>query len=230
MCTSSRTVTVASRSTESCSARRRSISRRPGPHPDRGEDCRVLPCPPDSRGGVHRRRPGRHRHPALSNEEIADAAAEHADVLMPATPRARDAARTVPTEAKGLDLAAADVHVLDRAVGPTTSRSSPGCSSCRTRCWTSLRQVSPSRPASCPRFSPRRSTEPACCRCRPTSSGDRRTRPGQSSVAAAHHLSSRALQKLFQAQGLTVSGWIRDPRLERARKDLLRGRSIRRSR
>jgi AraC-like DNA-binding protein len=47
-----------------------------------------------------------------------------------------------------------------------------------------------------------------------------------SSVAAAHHLSPRALQKLFQAQGLTVSGWIRDRRLERARKDLLDPRSV----
>jgi AraC-like DNA-binding protein len=42
-----------------------------------------------------------------------------------------------------------------------------------------------------------------------------------SRVAAAHHLSPRALQKIFQAQDLTVSGWIRGRRLERARKDLI---------
>ncbi len=40
-------------------------------------------------------------------------------------------------------------------------------------------------------------------------------------VAAAHHISIRHLQKLFETQGLTVSGWIRERRLEHARRDLI---------
>jgi len=39
-------------------------------------------------------------------------------------------------------------------------------------------------------------------------------------VAAAHHVSVRHLQKLFESQALTVSGWIRERRLEHARRDL----------
>jgi AraC-like DNA-binding protein len=39
-------------------------------------------------------------------------------------------------------------------------------------------------------------------------------------LAAAHHISIRQLQKLFATQGLTISGWIRERRLERARRDL----------
>lgn len=39
-------------------------------------------------------------------------------------------------------------------------------------------------------------------------------------VAAAHHMSVRYLQKLFQAEGTTVSAWIRRRRLERCRRDL----------
>jgi AraC-like DNA-binding protein len=39
-------------------------------------------------------------------------------------------------------------------------------------------------------------------------------------VAAAHYISVRHLQKLFETQGLTVSGWIRKRRLEHARRDL----------
>jgi AraC-like DNA-binding protein len=42
-----------------------------------------------------------------------------------------------------------------------------------------------------------------------------------SDVAAAHHISLRQLHKLFQAERLTVAGWIRQRRLERCRRDLL---------
>ncbi|MER5885631.1 helix-turn-helix domain-containing protein [Streptomyces sp. NPDC001941] len=46
--------------------------------------------------------------------------------------------------------------------------------------------------------------------------------PGLSpaSVAAAHHISVRYLHLIFQEHGLTVAGFIRDRRLERARHDL----------
>jgi AraC-like DNA-binding protein len=39
-------------------------------------------------------------------------------------------------------------------------------------------------------------------------------------VAAAHHISLRALHQLFHDQGLTVAGWIRHRRLECCRRDL----------
>jgi AraC-like DNA-binding protein len=39
-------------------------------------------------------------------------------------------------------------------------------------------------------------------------------------VAAAHHISLRALHQLFHDEGLTVAGWIRRQRLERCRRDL----------
>ncbi|WP_225992839.1 AraC-like ligand-binding domain-containing protein [Actinomadura rudentiformis] len=40
-------------------------------------------------------------------------------------------------------------------------------------------------------------------------------------IAAAHHISTRQLHKLFQAQGgLSVAAWIRQHRLERCRRDL----------
>lgn len=39
-------------------------------------------------------------------------------------------------------------------------------------------------------------------------------------VATAHHISIRHLQKLFETHGLTASGWIRERRLEHARRDL----------
>jgi AraC-like DNA-binding protein len=39
-------------------------------------------------------------------------------------------------------------------------------------------------------------------------------------VAAAHNISTRQLQRLFQASGMTVTGWIRERRLERCRRDL----------
>jgi AraC-like DNA-binding protein len=39
-------------------------------------------------------------------------------------------------------------------------------------------------------------------------------------VAATHHVSLRSLQRLFQAHGTTVAGWIRDQRLDRCRRDL----------
>lgn len=49
-------------------------------------------------------------------------------------------------------------------------------------------------------------------------------------VAAAHHVSTRYLQRLFQQQGTTVTGWIRQRRLDRCRRDLadpaLRSRPI----
>jgi AraC-like DNA-binding protein len=48
--------------------------------------------------------------------------------------------------------------------------------------------------------------------------GDPELSPGM--IAAAHYISTRYLHKLFQEQGLTVSGWIRQRRLERARRDL----------
>lgn len=41
-----------------------------------------------------------------------------------------------------------------------------------------------------------------------------------SSIAAAHHISTRTLHTLFREQGLTVSGWIRTRRLEQCRRDL----------
>jgi AraC-like DNA-binding protein len=39
-------------------------------------------------------------------------------------------------------------------------------------------------------------------------------------IAAAHGISVRQLQRLFQDQGMTVTGWIRGRRLERCRRDL----------
>lgn len=39
-------------------------------------------------------------------------------------------------------------------------------------------------------------------------------------VAAAHHISRSYLYRLFQAEGLTVASYIRDQRLEKARRDL----------
>jgi AraC-like DNA-binding protein len=49
-------------------------------------------------------------------------------------------------------------------------------------------------------------------------------------IASAHHISVRYLQKLFERQGSTVSGWIRDRRLDNCRRDLvddrLRGRPV----
>jgi AraC-like DNA-binding protein len=39
-------------------------------------------------------------------------------------------------------------------------------------------------------------------------------------IAAAHHISVRLLHKLFQEQGQTVAGWIRQRRLEGCRRDL----------
>jgi AraC-like DNA-binding protein len=40
------------------------------------------------------------------------------------------------------------------------------------------------------------------------------------SIAAAHHVSVRYLQKLFEQDGQTVTGWIRDRRIEHCRRDL----------
>lgn len=40
-------------------------------------------------------------------------------------------------------------------------------------------------------------------------------------IAAAHHISTRQLQKLFEANEETVTGWTRQRRLEGCRKDLL---------
>ena len=39
-------------------------------------------------------------------------------------------------------------------------------------------------------------------------------------VAAAHHISTSYLHRLFQHDGITVAAWIREQRLERARRDL----------
>jgi AraC-like DNA-binding protein len=58
--------------------------------------------------------------------------------------------------------------------------------------------------------------------------GDARLSP--QSIAAAHYISVRYLQKLFQSQGVTVKGLIRNRRLDRCRSDLVdprhRDRSI----
>jgi AraC-like DNA-binding protein len=40
-------------------------------------------------------------------------------------------------------------------------------------------------------------------------------------VAAAHHISTRSLQRLFESQDTTVTEWIRSHRLERCRRDLV---------
>jgi AraC-like DNA-binding protein len=52
-----------------------------------------------------------------------------------------------------------------------------------------------------------------------------RERPGDSqltpaAIAAAHHISTRHLHRLFQDQGITVNAWIRAQRLESCRGDL----------
>lgn len=44
---------------------------------------------------------------------------------------------------------------------------------------------------------------------------------GPAQIAAAHYVSTRHLHGLFQAEGTTVSTWIRTRRLERCRRDLL---------
>ncbi|MBB5958104.1 AraC-like DNA-binding protein [Saccharothrix tamanrassetensis] len=43
-------------------------------------------------------------------------------------------------------------------------------------------------------------------------------------VAAAHHVSTRQLYRLFESEGTTVARWIRDRRLERCRRDLIADR------
>jgi AraC-like DNA-binding protein len=48
--------------------------------------------------------------------------------------------------------------------------------------------------------------------------GDRALTP--STIAAAHHISTRHLHRLFHEQGDTVAGWIRAQRLERCRREL----------
>jgi len=48
--------------------------------------------------------------------------------------------------------------------------------------------------------------------------GDPRLTPD--TIAAAHHISLRYLHKLFQNEGHTVAGWIRERRLEQCRHDL----------
>jgi AraC-like DNA-binding protein len=48
--------------------------------------------------------------------------------------------------------------------------------------------------------------------------GDPRLSPAV--IAAAHHISTRYLHALFHEQGATVAGWIRQRRLEAARRDL----------
>jgi AraC-like DNA-binding protein len=44
---------------------------------------------------------------------------------------------------------------------------------------------------------------------------------GPGMIAAAHHISTRSLHKLFQAEDKTVTEWIRHTRLERCRRDLM---------
>ena len=55
---------------------------------------------------------------------------------------------------------------------------------------------------------------------------DRLGDPGldPAAVAAAHHISVRSLQKLFEEEGETVTGWIRARRLEHCRRDLAEAR------
>jgi AraC-like DNA-binding protein len=48
--------------------------------------------------------------------------------------------------------------------------------------------------------------------------GDPELSPGM--IAAAHHISVRYLHKLFQEEGATVAGWIRQRRLEACRREL----------
>jgi AraC-like DNA-binding protein len=48
--------------------------------------------------------------------------------------------------------------------------------------------------------------------------GDPDLRPD--TIAAAHYISTRYLQKLFKAEGLTVTDWIRERRLQGARREL----------
>jgi AraC-like DNA-binding protein len=43
---------------------------------------------------------------------------------------------------------------------------------------------------------------------------------GVASIAAAHYVSVRRLQKLFADHEQTVTGWIRNRRIEHCRKDL----------
>ena len=44
---------------------------------------------------------------------------------------------------------------------------------------------------------------------------------GPDTIALAHHISTRSLHKLFQAEDKTVTEWIRHTRLERCRRDLM---------
>ncbi|MGW1717995.1 helix-turn-helix domain-containing protein [Streptomyces sp. NPDC002156] len=48
--------------------------------------------------------------------------------------------------------------------------------------------------------------------------GDQRLAPDR--IAAAHHISTRYLHRLFERQELTVTAWIKAQRLERCRRDL----------
>lgn len=41
------------------------------------------------------------------------------------------------------------------------------------------------------------------------------------SIAAAHHISTRHLHRIFRSNGQTIAAWIREQRLESARRDLL---------
>ncbi|MFC7584393.1 helix-turn-helix transcriptional regulator [Nonomuraea antimicrobica] len=41
-----------------------------------------------------------------------------------------------------------------------------------------------------------------------------------STIAEAHHVSIRYAQRIFQRQGRTISGWIRERRLDHCRRDL----------
>jgi AraC-like DNA-binding protein len=43
---------------------------------------------------------------------------------------------------------------------------------------------------------------------------------GPEEIARANHISTRYLHRLFEGEGLSVSEWIRDQRVERCRRDL----------
>jgi AraC-like DNA-binding protein len=45
-------------------------------------------------------------------------------------------------------------------------------------------------------------------------------------IAAAHYISPRYLQKLFEAEGSTVTDWIRRRRLDRCKRELLDPRNV----
>lgn len=88
--------------------------------------------------------------------------------------------------------------------------------------WTSSSPSSPTswRPTPACRRRPRTSPVSfASTRSSTRNLGDPALTP--SAVAAAHHLSTRTLHRIFRHEGTTVAAWIRTRRLEQCRRDLL---------